>query len=236
PRGRTARDRSRDGGSKPGQRVLRRGPRHGARDARRRLARAWFRHWLVSPWRRRRGPRQGAPRHTIGDVGSPGDRHRLCRRRGAAGELGGGRPQAARRDRVPRSLRPALDTWGRRPGRIGLQSGPGVVLLSGAFRDRLAKHADWTLTGFRNKRIVLNSRCETSRRSLGARGTRMHHRGSKGMTEAATKTTTTWTIDPSHSVVEFAVKHMMFTTAKGRFEDFAGTIVFDEQNVENSRV
>jgi len=56
------------------------------------------------------------------------------------------------------------------------------------------------------------------------------------MTEAATKTTTTWTIDPSHSVVEFAVKHMMFTTAKGRFEDFAGTIVFDEQNVENSRV
>ena len=58
----------------------------------------------------------------------------------------------------------------------------------------------------------------------------MHHRGSKGMTEAATKTTTTWTIDPSHSVVEFAVKHMMFTTAKGRFEDFAGTIVFDEQN------
>ena len=56
------------------------------------------------------------------------------------------------------------------------------------------------------------------------------------MTEAATKTTTTWTIDTAHSVLEFAVKHMMFTTAKGRFQDFSGTIAFDENNVENSSV
>ena len=55
------------------------------------------------------------------------------------------------------------------------------------------------------------------------------------MTDTRTATTT-WTIDPAHSVLEFAVKHMMFTTAKGRFEDFAGTLVFDEQNVENSSV
>jgi len=55
------------------------------------------------------------------------------------------------------------------------------------------------------------------------------------MTEAAT-TATTWMIVPAHSVVEFAVTHMMFTTAKGRFQDFSGTIGFDEQNVENSSV
>ena len=57
------------------------------------------------------------------------------------------------------------------------------------------------------------------------------------MTDTAIRTTTsTWTIDPTHSVLEFAVKHMMFTTAKGRFQDFAGTIVFNEQNVEKSSV
>ena len=43
------------------------------------------------------------------------------------------------------------------------------------------------------------------------------------MTDTAT-TTTTWTIDPVHSVVEFSVKHMVFATAKGRFSDFSGTI------------
>jgi polyisoprenoid-binding protein YceI len=53
---------------------------------------------------------------------------------------------------------------------------------------------------------------------------------------ATTTTTTTWTIDPNHSVLEFAVKHMMFTTAKGRFEDFAGTIKFDPDNVASSSV
>ena len=36
---------------------------------------------------------------------------------------------------------------------------------------------------------------------------------------------TVWTIDPSHSVVEFAVKHMMFATVKGRFATFSGEIV-----------
>ena len=48
--------------------------------------------------------------------------------------------------------------------------------------------------------------------------------------------TTTWTIDPAHSSVELAVKHMMFTTVRGRFKDFKGTIVVDEQNPDNSTV
>ena len=39
-----------------------------------------------------------------------------------------------------------------------------------------------------------------------------------------TKTKTVWAIDPAHSSVEFAVKHMMFATVKGRFAAFAGTV------------
>jgi polyisoprenoid-binding protein YceI len=48
--------------------------------------------------------------------------------------------------------------------------------------------------------------------------------------------TTTWTIDPAHTSIEFAVKHMMFTTVRGRFKDFSGTIEADEQNPDRSRV
>ena len=46
--------------------------------------------------------------------------------------------------------------------------------------------------------------------------------------------TATWQIDTAHSVVEFAVKHMMFATAKGRFGQFSGTINFDPENIANS--
>ncbi len=47
---------------------------------------------------------------------------------------------------------------------------------------------------------------------------------------------TTWTIDPTHSNVEFAVRHMMIATVKGRFADVAGTLVLDEANPLRSRV
>jgi polyisoprenoid-binding protein YceI len=47
---------------------------------------------------------------------------------------------------------------------------------------------------------------------------------------------TTWTIDPVHSHVEFAVKHLMISTVKGRFADVEGTVVIDEGNPANSRV
>ncbi|HEX2060676.1 MAG TPA: YceI family protein [Thermoanaerobaculia bacterium] len=50
------------------------------------------------------------------------------------------------------------------------------------------------------------------------------------------ETKTTWQLDPAHSSIEFAVKHMMFTTVRGRFKDFKGTIEADEQNPDNSRV
>ncbi|HYK01187.1 MAG TPA: YceI family protein [Thermoanaerobaculia bacterium] len=47
---------------------------------------------------------------------------------------------------------------------------------------------------------------------------------------------TTWQIDAAHSSVEFAVKHMMFTTVRGRFKDVKGTIEADEQNPDASTV
>jgi polyisoprenoid-binding protein YceI len=52
----------------------------------------------------------------------------------------------------------------------------------------------------------------------------------------ATETKTTWQIDATHSAVELAVKHMMFTTVRGRFKDVKGTIVVDSANPANSTV
>ena len=43
-----------------------------------------------------------------------------------------------------------------------------------------------------------------------------------------------WVLDKPHSVVEFAVKHMMITTVKGRFTDFDATLNLDEQTPTNS--
>jgi polyisoprenoid-binding protein YceI len=39
---------------------------------------------------------------------------------------------------------------------------------------------------------------------------------------------TTWTIDPTHFDVEFAVKHMMIATVKGRFADVKGSVRLDD--------
>ena len=47
---------------------------------------------------------------------------------------------------------------------------------------------------------------------------------------------TTWQIDPAHTTVEFSVKHMMFTTVRGRFKSFSGTIEVDEENPDRSKV
>jgi polyisoprenoid-binding protein YceI len=42
---------------------------------------------------------------------------------------------------------------------------------------------------------------------------------------AAASSATTWQIDPSHTHVEFAVRHMMISTVRGRFSDVAGSVV-----------
>ena len=47
---------------------------------------------------------------------------------------------------------------------------------------------------------------------------------------------TAWQIDPAHTLVEFSVKHMMFTTVKGRFGGVSGTIVEDVTDPSRSSV
>jgi polyisoprenoid-binding protein YceI len=53
---------------------------------------------------------------------------------------------------------------------------------------------------------------------------------------ASTPTATVWSIDPIHTHVEFAVRHMMIATVKGRFAEVEGSIVLDEANPANSSV
>ena len=57
------------------------------------------------------------------------------------------------------------------------------------------------------------------------------------MTTLATpQVTTTWNIDPAHSVAEFKVKHMMISNVKGQFAKVSGTLTLDESELTNSRV
>jgi polyisoprenoid-binding protein YceI len=46
----------------------------------------------------------------------------------------------------------------------------------------------------------------------------------------------TYALDPSHSQVGFAVRHMMVSKTRGRFSDFAGTIEIGENPLESSVV
>jgi polyisoprenoid-binding protein YceI len=46
----------------------------------------------------------------------------------------------------------------------------------------------------------------------------------------------TWNLDPAHSQIEFAVKHMMVTTVRGQFRKFSVAVDFDEANPERSTV
>src|SRR5580693_2271567 len=49
-------------------------------------------------------------------------------------------------------------------------------------------------------------------------------------------TTSTWNIDPVHSVAEFKVKHMMISNVKGQFTSVKGTLVLDETDLAKSQV
>lgn len=49
-------------------------------------------------------------------------------------------------------------------------------------------------------------------------------------------TTTTWSIDPAHSVVEFKVKHMMIAHVKGHFSKVSGFLTLDESDLPKSHV
>jgi len=48
--------------------------------------------------------------------------------------------------------------------------------------------------------------------------------------------TTTWNIDPVHSVAEFKVKHMMITNVKGQFTGVSGSLSLDGDDLNRSRV
>ena len=39
-----------------------------------------------------------------------------------------------------------------------------------------------------------------------------------------------WQLDPSHSEIQFAAKHLMISTVRGRFHKFTATVDGDEQN------
>ena len=47
---------------------------------------------------------------------------------------------------------------------------------------------------------------------------------------------TTWNIDPTHSAVEFAVRHLMISTVRGRFSDVSGFVELDEHDATLSKV
>jgi polyisoprenoid-binding protein YceI len=46
----------------------------------------------------------------------------------------------------------------------------------------------------------------------------------------------TWEMDPSHSAVEFSVRHMMVSTVKGQFGKIQGTVELDDKDVSKSVV
>ena len=52
----------------------------------------------------------------------------------------------------------------------------------------------------------------------------------------AARTSTTWQLDPTHSSVEFAVKHMMMTTVRGRFKDLSATLNGDRDHPDDAGV
>jgi polyisoprenoid-binding protein YceI len=55
-------------------------------------------------------------------------------------------------------------------------------------------------------------------------------------TTAVLPQTTTWNIDPAHSMAEFKVKHMMIANVKGQFSKVSGALFLDESDLANSRV
>jgi polyisoprenoid-binding protein YceI len=45
-----------------------------------------------------------------------------------------------------------------------------------------------------------------------------------------------WKIDPSHSLIEFSVKHMMITKVRGQFTSFDGAVTVDPTSLPASKV
>jgi polyisoprenoid-binding protein YceI len=54
--------------------------------------------------------------------------------------------------------------------------------------------------------------------------------------EPQAASTTTWNIDPTHSVAEFKVRHLMISNVKGSFPKVAGVLTLDEADPAKSSV
>ena len=54
--------------------------------------------------------------------------------------------------------------------------------------------------------------------------------------EVTSATTTTWKIDPVHTVAEFKVKHLMISNVKGQFTGVSGSLTLDDTDLTLSRV
>jgi polyisoprenoid-binding protein YceI len=53
-------------------------------------------------------------------------------------------------------------------------------------------------------------------------------------TAVAHPVVTTWNIDPTHSVAEFKIRHMMISNVKGQFSKVSGTLTLNESDLANS--
>ena len=53
---------------------------------------------------------------------------------------------------------------------------------------------------------------------------------------ASPATTTTWKVDPVHSVAEFRVRHMMISNVRGQFTGVTGSLTYDPSQLDKSRV
>ena len=56
------------------------------------------------------------------------------------------------------------------------------------------------------------------------------------LTGYAKAQTSAWTIDPAHSSVQFAVRHMGVSNVHGSIEGVKGTVMLDEKNISKSSV
>jgi polyisoprenoid-binding protein YceI len=54
--------------------------------------------------------------------------------------------------------------------------------------------------------------------------------------ETATQTTTKWAIDPSHSEIQFKVKHLMISTVTGSFKEFGAEVELEGDDLSNAQV
>lgn len=73
-------------------------------------------------------------------------------------------------------------------------------------------------------------------------GRRRNPRSRKGkgimatQTRVGAKAVRTWELDPAHTLVGFAAKHMVFTSVRGKFREVRGQVVIDERNPSRSSV